>query len=194
MSENSQDNTILLSKRKIRKEISSQLRSQEKKQILENSAAIKRRLFDLEEFKKARCVVFYVSMETEVNTYDMIDESIQMGKRVGVPVVVEGEGCLNISQINSREKELKKGFYGVGQPEAKTIRPIPCEDMELVLVPGIAFDKAGNRLGRGKGYYDKFLKGLPKRALTIGLCFNFQVVESIPRLPHDIPVKMLLAG
>lgn len=185
---------ILLEKRKIRKEILAKLKSQTKEEILKKSEVIKKRLFELEEFKKARCVVFYVSMPTEVNTHQMIDESIQMGKSVGVPVVVKGKRDLIISQISDREKELKKGPLGIRQPKREFVRPVSFKDIDLILVPGLAFDKNGNRLGRGKGFYDRFLKKLPKRVLTIGLCFDFQIVESIPTLPHDIPIQMLLSS
>jgi 5-formyltetrahydrofolate cyclo-ligase len=156
----------------------------------------------LEEFKKARCVVAYVSMADEVDTHRIIDESIRMKKKVGVPVVVGAErGAasrgrdkkgLIISQITDRIRQLEIGPYGIDQPKGDDIKPIPFKDMDLVLVPGVAFDKKGNRLGRGKGYYDRFLKKLPKKALTIGLCFDFQLTESTPTLAHDIPVRMLL--
>ena len=179
-------------KRKIRKEILEKLKSQNKNQVLKKSEVIKKRLFKLEEFKKAGCVVFYVSMVGEVSTHELIDESIRMGKTVGVPVVIKGKRDLTISQVTDRTMQLENGPYGINQPKAAEIKPIPCEGIDLVLVPGVAFDKKGNRLGRGKGYYDRFLKGLPKRTLTIGLCFDFQVVEFIPKLPHDIPVQRLL--
>ena len=143
-------------------------------------------------------MIFYVSMPEEVNTHGMIDETIRMGKTVGVPVVVSARGGgkkeLAISQITDRKIQLENGPYGISQPKAAEIKPIACGDMDLILVPGVAFDKNGNRLGRGKGYYDRFLKELPKRAFTIGLCFDFQVVEFIPKLPHDIPVKKLLSN
>ncbi|MCM8781460.1 MAG: 5-formyltetrahydrofolate cyclo-ligase [Candidatus Omnitrophica bacterium] len=184
----------MIEKAKIRKEILHKLKSQSKDDVLRKSAVIKKRLFELEEFRKARCVIFYVSMPHEVDTHQMIDESIQMGKVVGVPVVIKGENDLTISRITDRLRQLEKGPYGISQPKLTEINSIPYEDMELVLVPGLAFDKDGNRLGRGKGYYDRFLKKLAIHVLTIGLCFDFQVLDSIPRLPHDIPLKMLLTN
>ena len=194
MIKNLQGSNILSEKRKIRKEILAKLKSQSEVNIFKKSETVKKRLFELEEFKKAGCVVFYVSMRDEVDTHEMIDESIRIGKRIGVPVVVEGKKDLAISQITDRTRQLQEGPYGISQPEVKEIKPIPDGDIDLVLVPGLAFDKDGNRLGRGKGYYDRFLKRLPKPSLTIGLCFDFQVVKSVPRLPRDIPVKMLITN
>lgn len=185
---------ILLSKRKLRKEISHKLKSQTKNENFKKSDSIKEKLFELMEFKKARCVVAYVSMPDEVDTHQIIDESIRMKKRVGIPVVVKGKEDLIISQITNRIRQLEVGPYGVHQPKRDEIRPIPYKEMDLVLVPGVSFDKDGNRLGRGKGYYDRFLKKLPKHALIIGLCFDFQIAGSVPTLPHDIPVRMLLTN
>jgi 5-formyltetrahydrofolate cyclo-ligase len=192
------DSTILLSKRKLRKEILSRLKAVKSLEILKKSAVIRDRLFALEEFKRARCVIAYVSMPDEVDTHQLIDESIGMGKQIGVPVLTAAKGKkgkrdLIISQITDRIKQLEIGPYGIKQPKQSDIKPVPCKEMDLILVPGLAFDREGNRLGRGKGYYDRFLEKIPKTALTIGLCFDFQVAESVPKLPHDIPVRMLIS-
>lgn len=194
MTKNSSYSKILLYKKKLRKEILDRLKSQDKTEVLRKSLVIKKRLFENKEFKKARCVVFFVSMEKEVDTHQMIDEGIRMGKIVGVPVVFKGKKDLVISQITNRIKQLEIGPYGIRQPKAEEIRPISFKDIELVLVPAVAFDRNGNRLGRGKGYYDRFLKKISKHALTIGLCFDFQIVESIPTLAHDIPVQMFISN
>lgn len=188
------DKKVLLEKKKLRKEILSKLKSQKRSENLEKSFIITKRLFGLEEFKKAKCVVTYVSMADEVDTHQLIDECIRMEKLVAVPVVEVGKKDLIISQITDTIRQLETGPYGIRQPKKEEIKPVPYEEMDLVLVPGVAFDRKGNRLGRGKGYYDRFLKKLPKDTLTIGLCFDFQVAESIPTLPHDIPVHMLLTN
>lgn len=190
---------IILEKKRLRKEILTKLRSQGKDSIAEKSSIIKKKLFELEEFRKARCVVSYVSMQGEVDTHLLIDESIQMGKIVGVPVLLPAEGGkgkkeLIISQITDRMKQLETGPYCISQPKPADIRPLSCKEMGIILVPALAFDKTGRRLGRGKGYYDRFLKAIPKNALTIGLCFDFQMVESVPTLAHDVPVRMVISN
>jgi 5-formyltetrahydrofolate cyclo-ligase len=183
---------IIAYKKKARKEILSKLRSQSRTDILKKSSIIKERLFGLEEFRKARCVIAYVSMAEEVDTHQIIDESIRMGKMVGVPVLVKGERDLIISQITDRIRQLEIGPYGINQPKKDEIKPISPESMDLILVPALVYDKGGNRLGRGKGYYDRFLEKVPEHALTVGLCFDFQIAESVPTVPHDIPVRTLL--
>ncbi len=192
-------NEVLACKNKTRKEILGKLKSQSNQDILKKSEIIKKRLFETREFREAKCVIFFVSMPEEVNTHYMIDESIEMGKQVGVPVLIsaareKGMKDLIISKINDKTKQLEVGPYGIRQPRPDQIAPIPYEAMDLVIVPGIAFDKYGNRLGRGKGYYDRFLEKLPGAACTTGVCFDFQVLKSIPKASHDIPVKMLLTN
>lgn len=185
---------ILRNKEIIRKEILRKLKAQTKEERFTKSAVIKEKLFRLDEFKKAKCVVFFVSMDEEVYTHQMIDESIQVGKRVGVPIVAKGKKDLIISQITDRLKQLEIGPYDIYQPRADSAMPIPYDQIDLILVPGLAFDKAGNRLGRGKGYYDRFLGNIPRDTRTIGLCYDFQILKAVPTLANDISVQMLLSN
>ena len=158
------------------------------------SDIIKRKLFNGEEFKKAKLVMFYVSLEDEVDTLAMIDEALEMGKRVCVPVILKEEKRLIASEIRDREKELECQHFGICQPKKGFLREVPLEDIDVVIVPGVAFDKSNLRLGRGHGYYDRFLCCLPKRTKTIGLAFDFQVVDALPKDPHDIPVSKLITA
>ena len=89
---------------------------------------------------------------------------------------------------------LERQHFGIFQPRAGHVREVPLEDIDLVIVPGVAFDKYNMRLGRGHGYYDRFLSSLPDRTKTIGLAFDFQVVENLPKDSHDIPVSRTIAA
>ena len=82
---------------------------------------------------------------------------------------------------------LKKGLYGIGEPIERKF--VGLDKIDLVLVPGLAFDKRGNRLGRGKGYYDRFLKELPENKTYIGLAYDFQILRSLPTTPLDVAVQ-----
>jgi len=175
-------------KHKIRKEIKEKIRSYSELEKTEKSGIIKRKLFNEEEFKRSKVVMFYVSLKDEVNTLDMIDEAIKMGKRVCVPVILKEEKRLIAGEIKDRMSDLAKQHFGIYQPMQGKVREVPLKDIDLVVVPGMAFDKNNVRLGRGHGYYDRFLCSLPKKTKAIGLSFDFQVVEDLPRDPHDIPV------
>jgi len=175
-------------KHKIRKEIKEKLKTHSELEKTAKSAIIKRKLFEEEKFKKSKVVMFYVSLKDEVDTLAMVDEALSMGKRVCVPVILLEEKRLMAGEIKSRARDLERQHFGIYQPKEGRVEEVPLEDIDLVVVPGIAFDKKNVRLGRGHGYYDRFLSGLPDATRTIGLAFDFQVLEDLPKDPHDVPV------
>ncbi len=181
-------------KHKIRKHIRDKIKEYSELEKSEKSDIIKHRLFNEEVFKKAKLVMFYVSLKDEVSTFSMIDEAIKAGKRVSVPVILKEEKRLIAGEIRNRSEDLESQHFGIYQPKPGHVREVPLEDIDLVIVPGIAFDRNNMRLGRGHGYYDRFLCGLPKKTKTIGLAFDFQVVENLPQDSHDIPVWKTIAA
>lgn len=156
-----------------------------KEEIAAKSDKIKRNLFNLGQYKQSKTAMFFVSFNSEVHTHDMIRESFA-GKTVVVPKVMHHE--IEPSLIIDLDS-LIEGKFGV--PEPIEIMKIAYKNIGLVLVPGIAFDKSGHRIGYGLGYYDKFLKKVPK-AVKVGLCFDFQVVDAIPKETHDVPVDFIV--
>ena len=181
-------------KHKIRKHIKNIIGSYSSLEKSGKSAIIKGKLFNLEEYKKARVVMFYVSLKDEVDTLTMIDEALKAGKRVAVPVILKEEKRLIAGEIHNRLEDLESQHFGIYQPRQDRVKEVPLDDIDLVVVPGVAFDRKNIRLGRGHGYYDRFLSGLPKRTRTIGLAFDFQVLENLPQDPHDIPVSKIVSG
>lgn len=171
------------------------LKTQKEVKRLQESNKIKKKLFSFAGYKKANTILFYASFDGEVDTKEMLKEAIKSGKRVCLPVVKESQKRMFPSLVSDLKKELGAGAYGIMQPKKDFIRPVALSDMNLVIVPAVAFDKYGNRLGRGKGYYDRFLKKLPSSTLTVGLAFGFQVVERLPFIsPHDVAVKKVIAS
>jgi len=178
----------------IRKDIAERLKNLNKTERRKKSLRIKEKLFRSCEFKRAKTVMFFVSREDEVDTQNMIRQAIRMGKKVGVPLIREGKKELLISQIIDIDKELVKGPYSIYQPDKNFIRVIKQEDLNLIIVPGLAFTKKGLRLGRGKGYFDRFLKKLPKYVKKIGISFDFQILKKLPVSSHDMPVDRVIAA
>ncbi len=183
---------VELKKENLRKEILKKLRDISMEEKERKVKGLKEKLFSSEEFKKAKCVMFYVSKDYEVDTHKMIDESIAMGKKVVVPITLKEEKTLRPSELRDREKELVKGHYGIHQPHEKHIRPVPLKEVDLMVVPGIAFDRSGHRLGHGGGYYDRFLEKAPPTVFTVGLAFSFQIVDELPRHDTDIPIGKVI--
>lgn len=179
-------------KSEIRKEIKEKLNRQTEAERKQKSLAIKEKFFKLTEFKKAKTIMFYVSTEFEVDTKDMIDDALAMGKRIAVPYTIEDEKKMAPSLIKDRVKDLAEGPYGIYQPRGDSYAQLEPSKIELVAVPGLAFTKEGIRLGRGGGYYDKFLRALPGETHTVGIAFNLQVYRELPHGQQDIPVKKLI--
>ncbi len=180
-------------KQQLRIKMKQQLSSQSRDNREAASKEIAVRLFDSDEFKQAKIIMFYAGTDSEVNTEGMIKRALSAGKTIVLPVAKEEDKKLIASQIIDFDKELKLGPYGILEPEEEYVREIDKEKIELVIVPGLAFDRTGRRLGRGKGYYDRFLSSLPSKTPKIGLAFNFQIVERIPCEPHDFPLTSVIS-
>jgi 5-formyltetrahydrofolate cyclo-ligase len=182
----------MITKFQIRKEIKEKLNRLTQAQRLRKSRLIKKRLFNLTEFKRAKYVMFYVATDKEVQTNFMITAAQKIGKKILVPVILGRE--IVASLIEDFEKELTLGPYRIRQPQKKYIREFSSKKIDLVVVPGLAFDKAGRRLGRGGGYYDRFLAKLPSQIPYIGLAFDFQILKNLPTLSHDIQVTKVISA
>ncbi|MDD4938729.1 MAG: 5-formyltetrahydrofolate cyclo-ligase [Candidatus Omnitrophica bacterium] len=180
-----------LTKKQIRCKILARLKIQKEEDRDKKSKKIKEKLFRTSVFRKTKVVMFYVSFDGEVNTQGMIREAHRLGKIVAVPVCKNGK--ITIRPCLFREKgKFEKGPYGVCEPAIKEY--IKLEDIGLVIVPGVAFDDKRNRLGRGKGCYDHFLKRLPRGVPTIGLAFDFQILPFLPSTSTDVSVGRVISN
>jgi len=167
-------------------------RSQSSEEIERKSALIQNKLLTLSLFLEGRGVLFYLAMEDEVQTRPIIERALRMGRTISVPLIEKGQREIFPSILKDPDKELTPGLWGILEPHRKFYRPCPLEEIDVVIVPGVAFDEAGNRLGFGRGFYDKFLRKLPGRANFVGLAFELQVVGSLPFRPHDVAVDYII--
>jgi len=185
------ESDVQLTKQRIRSKILIKLLNQKEEHRKRKSKSIQRKLFAAAAFKKARLVMFYIPLRGEVDTHDMIKAAQKLGKKVVVPVcqkhTIDLRPCLLGEPV-----QLKRGPYGVYEPVVAQY--VPISRLDLVIVPGVAFDASGNRLGRGKGFYDRFLKKAPATSEFVGLAFDFQVLPSIPTQPHDVRVQRVIAA
>ena len=175
-------------KDEVRKILINQRNNLTKKEILEKSKIIKKRLFQLKEFKLADTILFYVSYGNEVYTHEMIKECI-FEKNIIVPVTDKLKRRLIISKLDNWD-DLAVGSYNILEPKKEKIKQISIEDVDLIIVPGVGFDIKGNRLGHGYGYYDNLLNN--SKSLKIALAFMFQIVENIPTEKHDMPLDKIV--
>jgi 5-formyltetrahydrofolate cyclo-ligase len=179
---------LRLTKAKIRNKILYILKTQKEEDRNKKSQIIKNKLFRNRVFKKAKIVMFYMSFGGEVNTADMIKAAQKLGKTVVVPVC--GRNRIMRPCALKEKGALLQGPYGILEPAIK--KPVSLKSLDLVIVPGLAFDKKCRRLGRGKAYYDRFLKRIPDNLVSIGLAFDFQILPFVPTTNTDVDVKKLI--
>ncbi len=150
------------------------------------SRRIMERLERMPEFLSARCITLYWSLPDEVETHDFIRKWWEK-KRILLPVVC-GDSALNLVPCGPRTV-MESSAFRIREPQGP---PVAVSQADQIVVPGMAFDGSGHRLGRGKGYYDRLLSGT--QALKVGVCFGFQFLERVPTDPHDVAVDRVIHG
>lgn len=183
---------MIPTKESLRAKIRQLLGSQSLEDRKRRSLKIQKKLFSLALFKRSKCVCFYVSLPSEVDTTGMIDQALQIGKRVLVPRTNLENKELSLYEIKNRERDLTKGAHGIMEPLVVKTRLGQIHEVDCLVIPGVVFDKKNHRVGHGKGYYDRFLQRFGPEILKIGLAFSFQIVQRIPIEDHDVPVDIVL--
>ncbi|MEE4242121.1 MAG: 5-formyltetrahydrofolate cyclo-ligase [Desulfopila sp.] len=170
----------------IRKKILSLRDALPQDEIIEKSLTINKKIISLQEVQKAKNIFAYVSFRSEVKTLWLIEELMKQQKIVSVPLTHLDEKRMEAISINDISKDLVPGNYGIMEPHPDCAQhnKVEAENIDIVLVPGSAFDERGGRFGYGGGFYDRFLEKIPY-AVRVGLAFDLQVVREIPIQPHD---------
>lgn len=145
-------------------------------------------LLALPQHHSASTVLLYLTFRSEVPTEPLVVALAEAGKRMAVPHMTSGLRALVAAEYVPGDP-LELGPYGVPQPVL--LRPLPASALDLVIAPGAAFDRAGVRMGYGKGYYDRFLSDPELRGDVLGLAYAFQVLDRLPAEPHDRPMDLL---
>ncbi len=180
---------------------------------IQKEAAIEKRLFELEEFRSAKSLLAYVSFRSEVDTTRFLQDVINSGKKLVLPVVDSRHKVLQLYEVKATS-ELEYGYMGIPEPGVREDREVTLSDVDLVIIPGAGFDLKGNRLGYGGGYYDKLLSGIekigirdqglgiskekltpnpqPPTPLFLALAFEEQIEDEIASEPHDIKMDIII--
>ena len=147
------------------------------------SMIIKNKILDLDIYKKSKVIAIYYSMKSEVDTKVLIKESLSLGKKIVLPRIINKNKMIFI-EINS-DTEYEKNPFGVMEPIGEEYT-----DIDLIICPGVAFDKSNNRLGYGRGYYDKYLA--KHDIYKIGICYHEQLIDKIEVEEHDINMDLVI--
>ena len=176
---------------KIKSELRKEARAK-RKSILNREtldAKIANSLFNLDEYIEAKTVLIYVSLMDEIKTDEIINHTLQTGKKVAVPFCKDSCGNMDFYLIDSLE-QLEAGSFNVREPKIDECEIFSDFSDSILIVPGMMFDEEGYRLGYGKGYYDRFISKYGN--LSVGLCYDEMLVKSIPRDEFDKSVDIII--
>ena len=175
-----------MDKSEVRKRMRELKRAVPPEEKLRRSALIMERVEQTEAFRKAKVVLLYWSMADEVQTHAFVERWYR-AKTLLLPCV-DGDD-LRLRQYTGPECMVSGEQFGIGEPTGEEWTDLAA--VELIAVPGGAFDREGNRMGRGRGFYDRLLKSTPN-AVKIGLAYNFQMLDAIPTEPHDVKMNLVI--
>lgn len=175
-----------MDKKELRRAMAAQKRAMTAREIELCSADLCRQLFETDLWKNAESVYAYVSYNQEVRTQAILERALQEGKRLAVPKLYGPEmRFIRIGDLS----QLAPGAFSI--PEPVQDEPVAEDETALVLMPGLAFDRQGHRLGYGGGYYDRYLAEHPGHP-TAALCYGFQMLEQLDVEDYDVPVDLVL--
>lgn len=176
-------------KQSLRKQFLARLADASEDQRRDWAQTIARRVLDLPEFRAAQTVLTFVSLPTEVATREIIEQAWLVGKHVAIPRVDWDRGHMHAVGVRSWSDDLRPGRMGLVEPLSGD--PLDPGTIELALAPGLAFDATGVRLGRGGGFFDRFLAQHTFRGVTCGLAFEIQRVDQLPHEATDVRMDLL---
>ena len=175
-----------MDKTELRREIRARKRAMTEAEIEERSARLARLFFASRAYQNAKTIYGYLPYNQEVRTVPMLERALKDVKKVAVPKVYGEEmKFLYLDDLNA----VAKGYAGIPEPIAD--EPVAHDETALVLMPGLAFDPQGHRIGYGGGFYDKFLAAEPNHP-TLALCYEFQMLPKLDVEDHDIPVDTVI--
>ena len=175
-----------MDKKTLRAIIRTQKRAMTPEQIEEKSRILGEKFLKTQLYRQAKTIYGYLPYNQEVRTVPMLEQALRDGKQVAVPKVYGEEMKFHYLTDLSR---VETGYAGIPEPIGD--EPVAEDETALVLMPGMAFDREGHRIGYGGGFYDKFLAGEPEHP-TVALCYDFQVLPQLETEEFDVPVDLVL--
>ena len=160
--------------------------------ISTNSQKITEKLLSMKCIKDASTIMLYLDFNNEVKTDQLITKLISLRKTVAAPVIIKDERKLIPFKITNLKDGINIGAYGIREPKKDPSNELNVEAIDILIVPAVAYDKDCYRLGYGGGFYDRFLENLRKDAVTIGIAFDLQIFDEVPKEPHDAQLDYIV--
>ncbi|MFT5873609.1 MAG: 5-formyltetrahydrofolate cyclo-ligase [Clostridium sp.] len=169
---------------------------QRKNMKLENVSAFSNKILEtimeLPQFINCKNIMLYLSFNNEVDTYPLVTWCLDNDKTVIAPYCIQSNREIIPYKINNLTNDLTKSTFGVMEPRHDLLKRANIEDIDLIIVPGVVFDLHCNRIGFGAGYYDRFLPKKLKNTPTIGIAYDYQIIDSVPTGVYDVPLDFII--
>jgi 5-formyltetrahydrofolate cyclo-ligase len=173
----------------LRRELRARLRTIPAAELAREGEQLRERLLRQPEWRQARSVMLFASMPEEPDLWPLAERALAEGRRLALPRFDRGAGVYAAATVRDLAQDVQMGSFGIREPVA--ICPVcPLNQLDLVLVPGLGFDREGHRLGRGKGFYDRMLSS--RRGAACGVAMDWQILPAIPVEPHDQHVDFIV--
>jgi len=179
-------------KHEIRTEITKLLTDMSDDVRNEKTQAIENRLFEFANFLESHITLLYMNTENEVATRNIIKRAIEYNKVVVLPVFDMEKHRMGLMKIENLENQLKQGPRGVHEPDTAKSKKVPIDCIDIAIVPGIAFDEKGARIGTGMGFYDRLIPNLPITTRKVALSFEDQLIQQVPMEHHDKHIDIII--
>jgi 5-formyltetrahydrofolate cyclo-ligase len=176
----------------IRKDIQKDLDALDEQNRVKKTEAIAKRLFEFANFLESKIVLFYMNKKHEIVTLNMIKISFELGKILILPAFDAGKHEMQLFKVDNVDADLKNGPRAILEPNPDVCKMVPIEHIDLAIIPGIAFDEKGGRIGYGKGYYDRLIPKLSITTRKVAFAFESQIVQQIPMESHDKFVDIII--
>jgi 5-formyltetrahydrofolate cyclo-ligase len=183
---------IQIAKSQIREEIAQKFAALSAKEIAEKTAAIENRLFDFANFLESKITLLYVNNEHEVLTENIIKRAYVYNKIVVLPAYNAENFEMELKKVDNIEKDLVPGPRDILQPDESRCKDVPIDKIDIAIIPAVALDEKGGRIGSGKGYYDRLIPTLAITTRKVALAFEAQIVPQVPIESHDRHVDIII--
>ena len=176
----------------IRSRIENKINSISENLLLEKANAIENRLFDFANFLESNIAMLYLNKGVEVISRDIVKRSFGYNRIIILPAYDTEKRELKLLKVEDIDKDLVLGQVDIMEPDQTRCKSVPVESIDIAVIPGIAFDEKGGRIGTGEGYYDRFIPRLSATTRKVALAYEDQVVSQIPMESHDKHVDIII--
>ncbi|HHC24549.1 MAG TPA: 5-formyltetrahydrofolate cyclo-ligase [Desulfobacterales bacterium] len=179
-------------KREIREEMAKMVKALSETELAERTEKIEDRLFAFANFMESRVPLLYMNLGSEVNTRGILKKCFEQRKVVILPGFDKEKYRMTPMKINNVDLDLKPGPRGVPEPNMKKCKVVPVDRLDIAIIPGVAFDEKGARVGSGQGYYDRLIPKLPVTTRKVALALESQIIQQVPMQSHDKHVDIII--